>query len=126
MKKIISGITFAAALSLRRLRCGLCFGLLVTSGATFAEKGEVVGLVKMIRSHDLTVQTDWFSLEGVTSAGSCNGALFMFKEDERAKRQIALVLAAQASGKKVLVGYDDINFKNGPYCFVRYLDVLSY
>jgi hypothetical protein len=115
-----------AAHSLKRLRFWFCLGLLAMSEATIAAPGDVAGLVDVIRSHDPTVGNDWFSLVGVTSVGACTGALFMFKEDERAKRQVALVLAAKATGKQVRVGYDDTNaaLKNGVYCYVGYIDIL--
>ncbi|MEK7321742.1 MAG: hypothetical protein AABZ84_01525 [Pseudomonadota bacterium] len=101
---------------------------------TFAATGEVVGQISKIRSHDVTLGSnlDWISLSGIMSAGSCQvagglGVLFMFKDDERGRKQFSIALAAKAAGKQITVGYDDValrNTSNDNYCYVRYIEML--
>ncbi|MEK6747715.1 MAG: hypothetical protein AABY83_00730 [Pseudomonadota bacterium] len=108
----------------------LMLGLTLMIAATVSQAfiGEVTGEVSIIRSHDSTVSTDWMSLKTVTSAGSCTTygglAIFYFREDEHAKRQISMALAAKMASKKVVIGYDDVNLRNGG-CLIRYIDIFE-
>jgi len=91
-----------------------------------AVTGEVTGQINTIRSHDLSVSSDWISLTNVT-AGSCGqsggNAAFLFKDDERGKRHLSIAIAAKLAGKAVSIGYDDTGLQSGGFCFIRYIDL---
>lgn len=79
----------------------------------FAAAGHVKGTVQYIRVHNGDIYTDWkppifwFTLNGVTSAGSCprwNGNILLVAKSEM---EFSLILAAQASGKEIAARFDD-------------------
>lgn len=79
-----------------------------------AATGHVKGVVEYIRTHDAERYPQWapprfwFTLKAVTQAGNCprfgNGnVLFVVNNRE----SLAHLLAAQAAGQEVAVGFDD-------------------
>lgn len=87
--------------------------LLALPLVSLAENGHKKGLVQHIRVHDAKAHpawappTFWFTLEGVTSAGSCNtwhGNVLFAMDSEAA---LSIVLSAQMAGREISVRYDD-------------------
>ena len=91
----------------------LC-GTLLSSPPSYAGAGFVKGTVEHVRTHDATAQPAWapprfwFSLNGVTSAGTCyawiNGRILFVSESKDA---LATVLSAYMAGKEIAVAFDD-------------------
>ena len=110
-------------------RFGLCLGLASAFVATqsLAATGFVKGQVEFVRTHDGALHPAWappkfwFSLKGVTQAGSCptwvNGSVLIVADD---KQTLALVLMAQGSGSEIAVGFDDTYLVNG-LCHAQYV-----
>jgi hypothetical protein len=71
--------------------------------------------------------SNWFELVGVTTLGTCpknnNRILLAIADDERGRRQLALLTAAFLAGKNVVVTVDDVNFV-GTICRTKALEVL--
>lgn len=93
--------------------------IFVFSISVVAEKGVQKGTVEYIRVHDGQQYSGWeppiywFTLNGVSSAGSCknyNGNALFIADNSTS---LSMVLAAYASGKEIAVGYDDTKITNG-------------
>lgn len=83
----------------------------------------VKGLVEFVRTHDATQfpawvpPRFWFSLKGISRAGSCatwNGTVLFVGND---KQELSLVIAAQVSGQEIAVNVDDSLLVNS-FCSV--------
>ena len=110
-------------------RVGLCLGLASAFAASqsLAATGFVKGQVEFVRTHDGALfpawapPKFWFSLKGVTQAGSCpkwvNGSVLIVADD---KQTLALLLMAQGSGSEIAVGFDDAYLVNG-LCQAQYV-----
>lgn len=102
---------------------------LTVCGSVQAAPGAVKGQVEYIRTHDATQQPAWapprfwFTLKGVTHAGSCvtfSSGTVLFESND--KQELALVLAAQASGQEIEANFDDSVLING-FCSVSYVTI---
>ena len=91
----------------------------------YAEVGYKKGQVKNMRLHRANLANwepplFWFTLEGVTSAGSCplwhGNVLFVGDSDQA----MSFVLATYSSGKELAVRFDDSVKTNG-YCTAEYI-----
>lgn len=95
---------------------------------TLAEIHFVSGEVEFIRTHDGDAHPTWrppnfwFSLKGVTKAGSCptwkSDTLLFVSKDSAA---YSMLLSAYMAGKPVAVAYDDSLRFNGHWCIARYI-----
>ena len=90
---------------------------------------EIVGNVQFVRTHAsgaFGADIDWFSLEDVTSAGTCgthSGRLvFRIKDDAKGQRMFALLLSAKASGTPVRVAINDAYKDVSGYCFAVFVN----
>ncbi len=93
------------------------------ANTAFAVTGFVKGSVQYVRVHDGDIYTTWkppkfwFTLNGVTSAGSCptwHGNILFSMESDTA---YSMVLAAQMASKEIAVHYDDSKLHtDGNYC----------
>ena len=102
----------------------------VWSGNVPAAQGAVKGQIQYIRTHDAGTNPTWapprfwFTLKGVSVAGTChtfdggNGVAVLFEGNDR--QELALVMAAQASGQEIEATFDDTILVNG-YCSVLYV-----
>ena len=96
---------------------------------TWAANGFVKGQVEFVRTHESSFSAAWvppkfwFSLKGVTQAGSCtkwvNGSVLIVADDKQA---LSIVLMAQATGSEVAVAYDDTVLMNG-LCLGQYITI---
>src|SRR5258708_13809893 len=98
---------------------------LMLSNTAFALVGELTGEIDIIRTHDLTVSPTWVTIKNVTAAGTCGtsyvGVPFVLKDDDRAKRILAIAIAAKMAGKSVVLGWNDVNLGGAcSACYVRY------
>jgi hypothetical protein len=95
-----------------------------------AASGVVVGsAVEYVRSHDGTAFPAWappgywFTLKGVTSAGTCakwtSGTVMFVGTD---KQTLSLVLMAMSTGQGVEVQFDDTNLING-FCRAGFVTI---
>jgi hypothetical protein len=111
--------------------CLAITGIFAGSSA-HAANGTVKGKVEFIRTHDASQYptwsppTFWFTLKGVSKAGSCpkfasGGVLFVAQD----KQAFDLVSAALNGGKEIAVNYDDTKIANVGYCLARYITVGS-
>lgn len=113
----------------RALWCAGLFFAALGMSPSIAASGFVKGQVEFIRTHDAGQNPAWapprfwFSLKGVTHAGSCagwvNGAILFVAND---KQELGLVLAAQASGLEIAVAFDDAMLVNS-WCAVNYITI---
>ncbi len=114
-------------------RVGLCLGQLASAfiaTQSLAATGFVKGQVEFVRTHDAAFSPGWsppkfwFSLKGVTQAGTCpkwvNGSVLIVSDD---KQTLALVLMAQGSGSEVAVGFDDAYLVNGLCHAAQYVTI---
>lgn len=93
-----------------------------------AASGFLKGKVEFIRTHDADAYPDWappifwFTLSGVTEAGSClnnwNGGRFIFVGTN--EQQLSILLASQMAGREVSIHWDDTELVNG-WCKARYI-----
>jgi hypothetical protein len=89
-----------------------------------------VAAVSQYRTHDTDIYpgelTDWFTLTGVTSLGTCGtiggAVIFKIREGARAHRMHAMVQASLLKGLTLKVYVDDA-VKDGNYCIVSYMSV---
>ena len=84
------------------------------------------GAVYTLRSRDsvLGVDTDWFSVVGVTSLGTCRTAdagyvVLKLRDDAKGQRMFSLVLSAKAAGAILTVRVDDTVLNPEGYCYAR-------
>lgn len=93
---------------------------------SFAETGARIGKIEYIRVHDHNTANweppvFWFTIEGVTSAGSCqqwgDGKVLFVGDSEQ---MLSMVMSAYIAGLDVLVNYDDELLTN-IYCRARYV-----
>jgi hypothetical protein len=84
------------------------------------------GTVYTVRSRDSTlgVNTDWFSLVGVTSLGTCPTAdagyvVLKMRDDTKGQRMLALALEAKAAGTTLTVQVDDTIRNSEGYCLAQ-------
>lgn len=103
--------------------------LLLLSQWSFAAAVEIQGKVAEVRTHDATAHPTWappsfwFSLKGVTQAGSCGHmerVLFVGND----KQMLTVIVAAQLSGANLLISYDDTVISNG-FCKVLHATIVT-
>jgi len=105
-----------------RNKFGILFTLFLITFTTvgLAETGHKKGKVQYIRVHGEAEHPTWappifwFTLEGVTNAGTCrvwNGNVLFVMDSDSA---LSLVLAAEMADKEIAVRYDDtkLNVEN--------------
>ncbi len=112
---------------MRKIFLTLAICLLIVNSNAFGEVGHKIGTVEYVRTHDQTIAgwqspNFWFTLNGITSAGSCarvngNGTV-MFVGDS--KSAMAMVIAAYMTNKSIQVTYDDQILVNG-LCLARFI-----
>lgn len=104
------------------------FAVVLTPETGSAATGFVKGHVELIRTHNPVFLPSWappafwFSLTGVTSAGSCQGwvtGTILWAQSD--KQALTLVLAAQLAGTEIEVAYDDNVLFNGAFCSPLYI-----
>jgi hypothetical protein len=95
------------------MKCILTVLILLLSCPALAGAGSQSGVVEYIRTHDGSIHTGWevpifwFTLAGVTSAGSCgtwNGRVLFVMDTDHA---YSMILAAHMAGKEIGLRYDD-------------------
>lgn len=105
---------------------GLFLGLSLTFSA-MAETGHKKGEIQHIRVHGEAEHANWappnfwFTLEDVTSAGSCktwHGNVLFVMDSEAA---LSIVLAAEMAGREVSVRYDDTILNGESWCKATYV-----
>lgn len=97
-----------------------------------AASGIGKGQVEFARTHDGTTPAPgsgwssprfWFTLKGVTGAGTCNrwasGTVLFVAND---KQMLAFILTAQATGQEIAVYWDDAVLTNG-YCTAQFITI---
>ncbi len=97
--------------------------LMFVSAYSFSAQGTVKGKIEYVRIHDGNVHalwkppTFWFTLQGVSSAGSCgtwNGNVLFVMDSEQA---YSMILAAYMADKEISVHYiDTIPAQDGRFC----------
>jgi hypothetical protein len=107
---------------MRPLAC--CLGALVFVASTsYAGNYSVTATVNSVRSHDSdssdTLDSLWFSLEGIKELGSCKTnkagyVVFLFQ----GKLVFEVVLHSKTSGAPLQVWVDDLNTGPSGYCMV--------
>lgn len=108
-------------------KAALVAGVLACSAGSSFALTVVKGQVEFVRTHDANLFPGWapprfwFTLKGVTQAGSClkwvSGTVMFVSNDKQA---LTMVMAAQMSGLEVAVAFDDQNVTNG-YCTAYHL-----
>lgn len=102
--------------------------LALSSGIANAQNGLVKGQVNFLRTHDPVVFPNWsgyfwFTLKGVSSAGSCstwgsaNGVLWVGRD----KQMLSTILTAQASGLEVAVHFDERYKQDSKWCVADFV-----
>ncbi|MDE1310025.1 hypothetical protein MEG05_01925 [Vibrio aestuarianus] len=95
--------------------------------AAFANIKFVSGEIEYVRTHDgdeipaWRPPVFWFSLQGVTEAGSCrtwNGTVLFTARDSAA---YSMILGAFMAGKPVAVAYNENTRFAGAWCVVSYI-----
>jgi len=104
--------------------------LVLFSGSVNAETGHKKGTVQYIRVHDAMEHPAWappifwFTLNGVTSAGTCpvwNGNVLFAMDSEQA---MSIVLAAQMAVRDVAIRFDDAKKHSGDHwCKATYITI---
>lgn len=113
---------------LNKLLCGMAI-FLATTLNSYAATGYVKGKIKNFRVHDgkefpnnWAPPIFWFTLEGVTAAGTCQKWLGnpLFVMDSQ--MAFSMVLAYQLAGKEVVIYFDDskLNVENA-WCRALYI-----
>jgi len=93
------------------------FGILAVAQPSHASS--VVSTVETVRTLDgaviagWTPPTFWFSLTGVSSAGSCLAVAGRVIFVANTKEMFAVAMTAQLTGRKVQVEYNDTSLVNG-------------
>lgn len=95
----------------------------LANAAYYSATGKVVKL----RSHELDLSINWFTVEGFTSAGNCshkeNGLIkIQLFDNERGDKQFSMLLAAKMSGKEVHVNVKESS--SSTTCELRYIDLI--
>ncbi|PCI48216.1 MAG: hypothetical protein COB43_09415 [Oceanospirillales bacterium] len=92
----------------------------------YGETGYKKGTIEYIRVHDESIASweppvFWFTLNGVTSAGSCpawNGNVLFVATSQYT---YSLIMAAYMAGKEMALGYDDTYKHASSYCIVKHV-----
>jgi hypothetical protein len=102
--------------------------LVILSFSAFSENGHKKGKVQYLRVHDEAEHPNWappifwFTLEGVTSAGTCkvwNGNVLFVMDSDAA---LSLILAAEMGDKELVVRFDDTKLnKDNNWCKATYV-----
>lgn len=92
--------------------------------------GIVKGKVEFIRTHDATAIPSWspplfwFTLKGVTSAGTCkkwvDGKILFAAKDTQT---LNLVMAAIQTNKEIAVSFKESNLQADGYCTINYITI---
>lgn len=97
---------------------------------SFAGSGFVKGQVEYIRTHDASHNAAWappmfwFTLKGVSAAGSCptwgsSGTVLFVMNDKQA---LGFVMTAQATGQEIAVAFEDTRRANS-FCTPMYITI---
>ena len=100
------------------------------SSEVMADYGVVSGNVQYIRTHNDSLYAStwapplfWFTIEGVTTAGSCrkygNNVLFVMDSEQA----YSMVMAAYMANKAIAVKFDDELLTDTNYCKAKYVTV---
>jgi len=106
------------------------FILMLFTSSAYAATGLVKGKIQYVRVHDSATHGSgwtppifWFTIEGVTSSGSCrkfgSNVLFVMDTDQA----YSMVMAAFMADKEIAVRYDDSVLSPYSYCKATYLTV---
>ncbi|MEC4729049.1 hypothetical protein HWQ46_26405 [Shewanella sp. D64] len=114
------------------MKCIFALLILLISTPALAKAGSKSGVVEYIRTHDGSIHTSWeapifwFTLAGVTSAGSCgtwNGRVLFVMDTDHA---YSMILAAHMAGKDVGLRYDDEKrAQSSTYCKATFITLGS-
>lgn len=92
-------------------------------GATYGGTGTIYALV--INDSSWGVDADYLMVNGVASLGTCptmNGlVVLMLKDDDKAQRMFAALLAAKTTGTPVSIDADDTYRSSQGYCYLRHV-----
>jgi hypothetical protein len=87
------------------------------------------GTVNTLRSRDSSpdVDSDWLSLAGVDSLGTCKTAdarhvVFLVPNDKEGQRMFALALASKTSGMPLTIWVDDTVTGPSGFCLLSYIE----
>lgn len=101
------------------------------SSSAFSASGSVQGRIEYIRVHDPVIHSAdwappifWFTLEGVSAAGTCNAwdgnTMFVMDADQA----YSMVLGAYMAGKAVAVRFDDtVRAPNSQWCKATHITI---
>lgn len=114
------------------MKCIFALLILLISAPVLAGSGSKSGVVEYIRTHDGSIHSGWeapifwFTLAGVTSAGSCgtwNGRVLFVMDSDHA---YSMILAAHMAGKEIGLRYDDAHRASASnYCKATYITLGS-
>lgn len=105
--------------------------LFLASTSAISSAGIVKGEIKNIRVHDPLIHSAdwappifWFTLEGVTTAGTCNAldgnTMFVMDSDQA----YSMILGAYMAGKEVAVRFDDtMRAPNAQWCKATHITI---
>jgi hypothetical protein len=92
-------------------------------GATYTGNGTIYALV--INDSSWGADADYLTVNGVASLGTCptmNGlVVLMLKDDSKAQRMFAALLAAKTAGTPVTIDADDTYRSTQGYCYLRHV-----
>jgi hypothetical protein len=102
--------------------------LFVAVMPSYAAVLSATGTVFLLRTHDSVygADTDWFSLVGVTSMGTCKTGdagyvVLKIWDDQKGQRMFTIALAAKTSGAALTVWVDDTDKDSSGNCYVRFM-----
>ena len=104
------------------------FFILIASFPCYAEYFTRSGEVEILRTHskDLVGEgRDWMGLKGVSSVGSCRttSGYAILRIADNMDRAYSTALAAQMSGKRLIVNINDDDKDSTGACWVRWLNI---
>ncbi|MFL6604611.1 MAG: hypothetical protein ACJ8R9_25200 [Steroidobacteraceae bacterium] len=117
-----------------RYRVGKLAAIVATAASLVVAQGahaatySVTATIYAIVSADSSwgTEADYLALDGVTSLGNCpkqgNGlVLFILKDDAKASRQFAMLLAAKTAGTPITIDAEDTYRSSQGYCYIRHV-----
>jgi hypothetical protein len=108
----------------------LCSCVLTGLASTgYAADYAATGTVSALHSEDLAgrAESNWFSLAGVDSLGSCKASpdghvVFLLADDKDGRRMFEIALASKASGAPLKIRVDDTVTGASGFCYVTAME----
>ncbi|EOX4083457.1 hypothetical protein ACM65P_004570 [Vibrio alginolyticus] len=100
----------------------------VLSFSSFAQTYTGAGTVHTLRAHANDLwgdSSDFMLVNGFTNAGKCktsSDGLILIRMPKE-EREFSVALAAQLSGKELVVSVDDTRLDSNGYCILRWLNL---